>query len=827
MQKAKQHDTRRLYFTEHVAKAMNKVLDYPLIVVEAPMGYGKTTAVREYLNNSGVDVLWLRVYDSNAVAFWNGFCRQLGEVDDIRSDSLIRLGFPDDGISRQEALNIIEGMKFTGRTVLVIDDYHLVDSAAVDSFIEFLIQNRISNFNIVLTARYIKLQNMDELKLKSYLLHITKENFELDSNDIKIYYKLCGINLKDSDANRLYTMTEGWISALYLLMLNYLEEGNFEMSGNIYKLVEKTVYMPFSNEIKDFLQTICIFESFSLELAIHMSQNDNANSLLTEVTSKNALIKYDERTKTYHIHNIFTKFLKDLFEVRNDDYKKEMYKNAAHWYLKAGDYHACMHYFYLSDDFDSLLSVVEMDKGHSFHNEHKKILNQYFRDCLAEIKQQHPIALLVYALCLFAFNENEMFEKVCGEFIDALECCRKLDLESRNELMGEFELLLSFTKYNDILKMREHIKKAIFLLEHPAKFIDTMTSWTFGSPSVLYMFHREVGRMDNEVCNLTEAMLFYNQLTQGHGAGGEYVMEAEAFYNRGDFENTEIAIHKAFYQANRYEQGDIAIYAKFLQARLAFVRGEYSTILCILQEMHAEVVQKKWYNLMHTIELCDVFIYAGLRRSEKIPLWIAEGDFDSSRLYYPAKAFMNIVYGRVLLINGEYYKLLGIAGQLIDTASVYPNLLGQIYTYIYLAASNLQIFRQEEARTALKQALDLALPDRLYMPFVENGDTISALLWEFYKQEDYCEDIKRILKLYDTYHIATEQMITGLVTDEKPKLSEREQEIAQLAAKGFTNKVIGERLFISENTVKMALKSVFSKLSINNRALLKQYFTKM
>ena len=56
----------------------------------------------------------------------------------------------------------------------------------------------------------------------------------------------------------------------------------------------------------------------------------------------------------------------------------------------------------------------------------------------------------------------------------------------------------------------------------------------------------------------------------------------------------------------------------------------------------------------------------------------------------------------------------------------------------------------------------------------------------------------------------------------KPVLTEREEEIARLAAEGFSNKQIGKTLFISENTVKTQLKSVFEKLGVNSRTLIKQ-----
>ena len=73
MSKSKPYNTKNLYFSERLSDTMNGILDHPLTIIEAPMGYGKTTAVREYLNKAGVNVLWQRVYDDLTSNFWNGF----------------------------------------------------------------------------------------------------------------------------------------------------------------------------------------------------------------------------------------------------------------------------------------------------------------------------------------------------------------------------------------------------------------------------------------------------------------------------------------------------------------------------------------------------------------------------------------------------------------------------------------------------------------------------------------------------------------------------------------------------------------------------------
>ncbi|HWT75339.1 MAG TPA: LuxR C-terminal-related transcriptional regulator [Mobilitalea sp.] len=822
MQKQKKYNTGIYYFTDKLRKKLEQLFEYPCTLIEAPMGYGKTTAIREFLNTTDSQILWQKIYDNSITGFWNSFCRLFDDIDDSCADSLRSIGFPSDSPSKEEVLRLLLKIDFSSSTVIVIDDYHLIDSPEVNQFIEFIVWNELDNLHMVLTARYSNIENQEELMLKGYLLHISKEMLEFEPKEINTYYKLCGINLKEDEVIRIYRYTEGWISALYLLMLGFKEEGSFAITANITKLIEKAVYLPFSDEMKEFLITVCLFDSFTREQAIFMWQKENAGELLTKIIKKNAFIRYDEKKKVYQIHNILSEFLNDIFESKNVNYKASLYRKAADWYMNNGDYITSMRYYYLLKDFDGILNALEVGKGHSIFYEHKDVFVKFYKECPEQIKRHHPIALLVYAMCLFTFNEMELFAEVCEEFEKAIQEDDSQDSETIQMLLGEFELLLCFTKYNDINKMLTHIKNSWELLKQPAKFIDCSESWTFGSPSVLYMFYREAGELEEEVHRIKEALPMYYQLTEGHGKGGEYVMEAERYYFCGDFNNAEILAYKAISQANSADNADILLCAYFLQTRIAIAKGDYANALTIYHKWNEEMKRNQGNNLLHTVHLCEAYILAGLQQVKSIPVWIREGDFLSSRLYFPTIAFLNIIYGRVLLLQGEYHKLLGMADQFMETASVFPNLLGMIYTHIYIAAVNEKLYRREAALTSLNMALDLAIPDAIYMPFVENGDYIRPLLEIIYRNSNRRE-ITFILKLELSYQNAVQQIRADYFTKAKPKLSEREMEIARLVAEGMSNNEIGSRLFITQNTVKTLLKRIFEKLEINSRTMLKLY----
>ncbi len=823
MPKARQYNTKSLYFPSRITRALDGILDHPLTIIEAPMGYGKTTSVREYLRNAGVDMLWQRVYDSSTVSFWDGFARLFCELDGDRSQSLVHLCFPDNDISRHEVIKLIKDIKLPEKTVLVIDDFHHINIPRLNSFIELLAENNIYHLHIVLTTRIAKFQRLEELALKGYLHHITKETFELMPNEIMAYYKTCGITLSDSEAQQLYADTEGWISALHLIMLEYAATGSYTPAESIYKLIEKAVYIPLPDDIKEFLITLCIFDSFTLKQATYMWGQENAGRFLDRLTGNNSFVKYDSKFKTYHIHTIFTEFLKELLERKEVSHQQNLYRKAAQWFLENGDYPSARRYYYECGDFDGILLALEADRSNDYTALNKELLTKYMAECPEEIKSRHHYALLIYAMYLFVHKELELFHKTCDELRVNIERDKGLDPGMRNRLLGEYELLLSFAEFNDLKKMSVRHQKAWQLLNQPTSIYDTGMNWTFGSPSVLSLYYRESGRLEEHIRDLKKAMPHFNRLTKGHGSGAEYVMEAESCFNQGDFENAEILAEKALLKAKSGKDENIVFSAQYFQILIAFMKGNLSRVMELMNIIHEYMPDTNEYYFIHTVEICEGCIYAYLDQTDKLPERLLEVDFGNPRLRFPAYPFFNVMYGRALLIKGEYLKLIGSAEHFISICSVFSNLLGYIYTYIYLAAAYRKIFREDEALSSLKKALDIAMPDKQYMLFAENCDYIEPLLGKIAAEGSCREDIAKILTLYKTFKSSKEQMIKEYFTEQKPKLTLREIEVARLAAAGMTNIEIGRQLFISPNTVKMTLKSIYAKLSINSRVLLQQH----
>jgi LuxR family maltose regulon positive regulatory protein len=821
---ARKINTQRLYFTERLTQATCDIIEYPLTVVEAPMGYGKTTAVKEAVSRAGITPHWLHVFSDDTEGFWNNFCELIGELDGGCGESLRQLGFPNNAVSMNEALKLISCVKLSTSAVIVVDDYHHLDSAELNTFFELLSEVAVPSLHIVLTARHTKFDRLEELKLKKRLQYITNEAFELKPPEIAEYFKACGIPLSGEQSLKLYGMTEGWISALYLFLLEYVFEGGFTNAESIYRLLEKAVYAPMPGETKGLLLSVCIFDGFTLGQAEYIWGGSSAEHILSGLTDSNCFVAYDSRSKMYYIHSIFTNFLREAFEKRDIAVKTAVYRRAAGWYRQARGFTNARKYCFLSGDFDGLLTALEEDDTIDYSPYDKELLKTYMAACPEEVKARHPYALLKFAVPLFAHNEMTLAGQIYAGLSGFIRSNETLGEGERNRLEGMLELHLCFTSFNDINKMTLHQNNAWGLLKQPAEIFTRKIHWTFGSPSVLYLYYRESGRLKAHTDALIENLPLYSRLMNGHGAGGGYVMEAEHCFNAGDFDGTEISLQKAELEARAADESNILLCCEFLRARLDFLRGDHASLFGILKQMRETMADRKLYNYLHTVELCEGFVYGWLKQPDKLPRQLLEANPATLHIGFPAFGIFNMLLGRAMLLRGEYLKLLGSGDYFIRVASVFPNLLGIIYTNILLAAANHMTNRRADALDCLEKALDMALPDALYMPFSENCDYIEPLLRELSSDIAYREGIDKILGLYGIFRSGKERILSELNSDKSP-LSDRELEIARLAAEGLSNREIGEQLYISENTVKSALKSVYAKLAVSDRLSLKDALT--
>lgn len=829
MQEQKNESKHIVYFSDKLNQRMKQLAHFPCTLVVAPMGYGKTTLVSEAMSRMDADVVWQKIYDKTADDFWAGFYHAVLEIDGECARGLAGIGMLEGKFMKRELMLVFESLHITRTTFLVIDDYHYVKSGAADEFLFLLISHMPENLHIILITRS-GLPGAGELQLKGYLNTISIGDLTFSRTDIEHYFHIQGIWLEEQQLEQLCRYSEGWVSALYLFVLDYRLHGGFVLTSSVPELVNQTIYAPLDNEMKDFLLSVCQFDVFNLKQAQAVWQKENTEHLLCHLLSSNAFITLDNLLDRYSLHNIFRLCIQEQFEKLPEEEQKALWRKTGESMKESGQMIPAMECFYRAGYFDGVLEMLGKDNPRELRNEQRDLLLRCYGECPAEVKSRHPLSILSFCMDMTTlFREPELFAQGCRDFEKAMEENHCIADDERAQLLGEYELILSYHAYNDLFKMRAHHEKAFALLNGAPRFIYTKNIFTFGAPSILYLYYRESGRLEELVHHVYTVPGRYAECTGGHGEGYSSVLRAEWMYHRGDYNGAEIAAQEGVSLARVGKQADIEQCGLFVMAKLALCRGELLQLTQLTGQMEAlarrEATEHRTYWLLYALDLCRSFLSGELDQPDRIADWILEHEYEKS-LFFISVAFANMVYGKALLLKEEYTQLLGLTESFHRQAAIYPNLLALIYTYIYEAAANERLLRSTQAEAALLRALDIALLDGLLLPFVENGREIAPVLERLSEEARYADFIRRIRMAYVPYERSVEAIRKAASSREIPGLTPRERQIGLLAADGLSNRKIAEFLHISPNTVKSEMKSLFVKLGINSRVLLNKEMLK-
>jgi len=128
---------------------------------------------------------------------------------------------------------------------------------------------------------------------------------------------------------------------------------------------------------------------------------------------------------------------------------------------------------------------------------------------------------------------------------------------------------------------------------------------------------------------------------------------------------------------------------------------------------------------------------------------------------------------------------------------------------------------RSEARRSVRAAVELAEPGGWVRPFVDEGEAIASLLVEAYAHgpaldspvDKFGARLVSVLSGASQVAIENEEDDFGLGSG----LSVREIEILTMVNGGLRNREIGDRLGLTEGTVKWYMQQIYDKLGVRRR----------
>jgi LuxR family maltose regulon positive regulatory protein len=192
----------------------------------------------------------------------------------------------------------------------------------------------------------------------------------------------------------------------------------------------------------------------------------------------------------------------------------------------------------------------------------------------------------------------------------------------------------------------------------------------------------------------------------------------------------------------------------------------------------------------------------GLTPTDEIPFW--------TEVEYVAMV-------RVWLAQGQVAEIGAVLDQIQVAAELGGRHLRLIEVYLLQALVAQTIGDMSQALTFLEQALRLAESKGIIQTFVDEGPALARLLYEAVKREIEPKYAQRLIAAYPTETPEPTGVLKSETDEWVEPLTERDLEVLQFIAEGLTNPEIGNRLYLSANTVKAHARTIYSKLGVNNR----------
>lgn len=804
---------------EQISSQLNSIFSYPLTVVVAAMGYGKTTSVRDFLDEVDAKYVWLAVEsdETSARYIWASLTRQLARTEPELGNRLNALGFPADAPQRDKIISIVEDYTYITDTVLVIDDYHFAHSPELDMLVERIVRADIRGLHVLILSRTIPEMNIEELRLKGYCYLFDSELFELSENEIKEYFKLFGHVISDSTAGRIHGISEGWIAAVYLIMQRYSEIGRLEPGRDVESLIETAVMSRYTDEEVRTLISLSILDNFTLPQAGYVTDDAAAAGIIQRLSRSNSFIRCDERTNIYRIHNIFSGYLKKLLEERFDSIDPEkLYKRSGEWYIENGDVLGGLRCFLKAKEYDLILAEFEKNGITKVIDRDPYPIVEIFEQVPDEVKYRHPIGYITYADFYFTRVDMEGGAGLLSQIEQRFQNDDIIPSMLKKRILGEIQLSKSLLFFNDLRKMHELQLEAHKLLDGSSSIANKDMMFTFGSPHTLYLYYREKGELQWTVDYVDSVFHYYREASNGCGTGFEDMIRAEYCLETGNFAQAELYAYKAIYRAQTMEQVSIIICANFTLARLHAAQGKFEEAREFLDNLTGDVSEYNNPIFNSTLDLCSGYLGGISGNPQSFAGWLKSGDMEQGDILYQGMAFNYIVHAKSVLLEKNYIKLEVLCEEMQQLFSIFNNLIGFIHAHILDAAAKYRLYGIEKAKDAIIAALDIGRVDKIILPFAEYGEYILDILKALQKESLDDEFLDRLVAEATRYSSNLKRF-----DGKKPptdSLTGRERDILKFVVEGKTNREIASALFIAEVTVRKNITSIYRKLGVGGRA---------
>jgi LuxR family maltose regulon positive regulatory protein len=412
---------------------LDRAGDYEVVLLSAPAGFGKTTAVSQWFGTraaSGRRCAWVSLdeMDSEPGRILMYLVASLSACDPglaQRFAGLFETGFEASPQSITQAL--FSGLEDFGLEVtLVVDDLHASLEEESRAIFANLVNHGLPNLHLVLVLRDAVYLPLARARMRHALLEIGPLDLQFSSAEAESYFAAQpGLAVDEEDVRLLWERTDGWIAALQLAVLSlrghrdpkaFIQQFSGE-NRDISDLLAEEVLASLPPEVVDFLEQSAVLTSFSAPLCDELFGRTDSRQVIHRLESGNFFIfTMDDERSFYRYHRLFAEHLRRNLAQRDPARILAIHRGAAEWFRDhALPVRACLHAARTGDAefLAEILSAVTADLRELGYG---GTVMRYAASLPSEIANRYPLMQLdrIYALTLsWRFDEaRKVLEEV-------------------------------------------------------------------------------------------------------------------------------------------------------------------------------------------------------------------------------------------------------------------------------------------------------------------------------------------------------------------------------------------------------------------------------
>ena len=362
-------------------------LDYKLIIVAAPAGYGKTSLLLDMAHRLELPTCWyaLDLLDRDLQRFMAHFIAAIthrfpnfGQ----RSWATLQNGMGTrSDLDRLVTIIVNEAYDHVQEHfVLVLDDYHFVDDIEeIGYFINQFVQQMDENCHVVIASRtLLSLPDLPLMVARSHVSGLSFDELAFRADEIQsLVLQNHHITLPDTVAQELARETEGWITGL-LLSTQTMWQGmtdrlrSARVSGvELYDYLAQQVLDQQPPPIRDFLLRTSPIEEFDAALCeavlgpASYPDGENWQTLIEQVLQNNLFVLPVENEGTWlRYHHLFQEFLQAKLAQERPAEETRILRRLASVHTERGEWEKAHDLYQRLGDLEAVAKLIE-DRGSS------------------------------------------------------------------------------------------------------------------------------------------------------------------------------------------------------------------------------------------------------------------------------------------------------------------------------------------------------------------------------------------------------------------------------------------------------------------------------